>query len=195
MIIKTETEVKTRGKYRTPSGMPKGLVVHYTAGRYNPLNTMRGLGEKGLACLVMDERGNIYQAKNQAIDDVGFHAGFSEWEGVSAVSYYCLGMEICCAGKLDENRVSWFGVQYDQSETRTTRGRSNIKAGTYHKYTQAQEDALIKFCLWQKKTNKEFSFDWVVGHDEIAPKRKSDPGGSLSMTMPEFRELLKSKVI
>jgi len=41
--------------------------------------------------------------------------------------------------------------------------------------------------------NPEFRADWVAGHDEVSPGRKSDPGGSLSMTMPQFRYMLKKK--
>ena len=43
-----------------------------------------------------------------------------------------------------------------------------------------------------------FSFDKIKGHDEAVaesghPYRKNDPGGSLSITMDEFRQKLKNQ--
>jgi len=51
---------------------------------------------------------------------------------------------------------------------------------------------LFKLLRWlEYNGNGIFKLDFVLGHDEVAPSRKNDPGGSLSMTMPEFRKKLK----
>lgn len=191
-------KMKTRGKYRTKSGMPKGLIVHYTAGRNNGGGTIASMAKRGLGCLVMTEDGTIHQSNHQKINQVAYHAGTSEKYGVKGLSFYCMGMEICNAGLLEakgDKFVSWFGEKYDRDEVRTVQKSSGgyLRGGDYHKYTKAQEDALINFCLWQKATNPEFDFDWVLGHDEVASPRgrKSDPGGSLSMPMPALRQKLK----
>ena len=174
---------KTHGKFKTPSGQARGLVVHYTvSGR--TAKSARGvvgyLASKGLGCLVMDEDGVIYAAQGyDFMTDVVYHAGPSLWKGKSGVSSYSVGMEICCWGR--ESKVGPF---------RESKGDANIKKGKYQAYTQAQEDSLKNFILWQLDVNKEFNVDWIVGHDEIAPNRKTDPGASLSMTMPKFREKL-----
>ncbi len=75
-----------------------------------------------------------------------------------------------------------------------------MQEGWYHKYTAAQEESIIKTLLWYKWADPtdRFSFDKVLGHDEACeqagqPGRKNDPGGALSMTMPEFRELLQKR--
>lgn len=73
-----------------------------------------------------------------------------------------------------------------------------IVAGKYQAYTQAQENALINFILWAKSKNPEFDFDYIAGHDELRKEAgikgdKQDPGGSLSMSMPKFRNLIKAK--
>lgn len=81
-----------------------------------------------------------------------------------------------------------------------TSNTQNIAKGTYEKYTEKQEQALIELVLWLKKNNPSvFNLDYVLGHDEVAGPsgigrwRKTDPGGSLSMTMDKFRTLLKNK--
>lgn len=197
-MVVHKLSMKTRGKYRTKSGQAKGLIVHYTAGRNNGLGTLNSLAKRGLGCLVMTEDGAIHRASSQAMNRVAYHAGTSEKYGAKGMSFYCMGMEICNAGLLEskgDKFVSWFGETYDRSEVRTVQKSQGgyLRGGDYHAYTKAQEDALINFCLWQKSVNPEFDFDWVLGHDEVAvPRgRKSDPGGSLSMPMPAFRQKLK----
>lgn len=194
-----KSSMKTHGKYRTSSGQARGVVVHFTAGRIdrnegNAIGTIKYLGSKRLGCLAMDLDGTIYRSSDQAMDEVAYHAGRSEWKGASGVSRYCYGMEIINPGKLDGSGKSWFGKKY--TGTRKVHSSNGyVVSGEYLPYTAEQEEALINFCLWQKATNPEFDLDWVVGHDECAiPKgRKNDPGGCLSMPMPEFRNLLKRK--
>ena len=65
----------------------------------------------------------------------------------------------------------------------------NQKRGFYHVYTALQEKTLVDTLFWLKDQSPEvFSFNYVLGHDEVSPNRKSDPGAALSRTMPEFRE-------
>jgi N-acetyl-anhydromuramyl-L-alanine amidase AmpD len=203
-IIKAiNIDVKTHGKYKTKSGNPMGLVIHYTAGRSHNIekdavNTLNTLAYGGLGCMVMDTMGVIYRAQNQAMDDVAFHCGPSEWKGKKGISYYCMGMEICSAGVLkyqDEKYKSWFGQEYFRDEIREIlMDDHNWKTGYYHKFTREQEQSLKAFIKWQKNINPEFDLDWVVGHDEICiPKgRKLDPGGCLSLPMDLYRAALKT---
>ena len=198
-IVPIHIHLKTRGKYRTKSGRPKGLIVHYTAGRNDASATLRSMAKRGLGCIVMDNEGQMIRANNQDLDEVAYHAGKSEKYGVKGLSFYCMGMEICNAGLLEAKGSefkSWFGKMYARDEVRTVTESTGgyPRGGDYHKYTDKQEEALINFCLWQKSVNPEFDFDWVLGHDEVAiPRgRKQDPGGSLSMPMPHFRQKLKN---
>lgn len=179
----------THGKYRTRSGNAKGLVVHYTvSGRSenSAIGVLKYLARKGLGCMVMDEDGFIYVPEGFDIQkDVAWHAGKSSWMGKTSISKYCMGMEICCWGRLDSKSKK----KVKSSDKRVvSRQNENIKVGEYQKYTKDQEKSLFNFIKWQMSVNPEFSLDWLVGHDEIAPTRKQDPGASLSMTMPKLRE-------
>lgn len=77
----------------------------------------------------------------------------------------------------------------------------NIKPGWYVPYTRAQQDALINVLLWLKaRYPTTFRLDYVFGHDEVAPTRKQDPGGSCGLltgkgpgaaqTMAQLRSVL-----
>lgn len=207
------TNIKPAGKYQTKSGKPKGLVVHWTmgkiGGRATAISMLNWLGDQGYGCMVMDEDGVIYIPKELGYENWDHHAGSSSWKGVDSVSRLCMGIEICCPGKLMKYKDQFY-AEYDfnkwgnassglkksakpvpAEKIRYSPKNGHIDEGHYFKYTEAQEEALINFCLMQKQINPEFDLDWVVGHDEVAPNRKADPGASLSMTMPEFRRMLK----
>lgn len=186
----------TKGWYLTESGLPRGVVIHYTAGRFaTPAaaeNTLRYMASKKLGALVMDQGGRLYAAKNQYHNTATNHAGRSKWKEFVDISKYCVGIEVCCAGRLTHNNQAWFGDPIPGEERNVIPEQyHNQKPGTYHAFTALQEAALINFCLWQLATNPDFDVEWIVGHDEIAPTRKSDPGGSLSVSMPDFREMVR----
>lgn len=197
-IKEIAVSVKTRGFYQTKNARAEGIVVHYTAGRRGSLNaaenTLRYLASRGLGCLVMDNEGVILKARNQDFEEWASHAGRSEHKDRTWVSRYYMGMEICCAGLLNDYNEAWFGQKYDQKFVRSVEAKDNVKAGKYLKYSKKQVASLINFCLWQIDTNQGFLIENIVGHDEVAPDRKSDPGGSLNWPMPEFRQKVQDIV-
>lgn len=206
--------MKTRGKY--DKGYPKGAVVHFTAGHFGSVLDAVGCINEGIkngyAYLCIASDGTVVQA--HSIDEWGYHAGESAWTNVTVgklvgtVSDDLIGIEINNAGKLTVSNglyKSWYGKIIPASEVRYVEEASyGCPSGHYHKYTEAQEAALIKLLLWLKRndpTGSSFSFDDVLGHHEVAGKkgigywRKNDPGGSLSMSMEAFRAKLKNLAI
>lgn len=188
-------KAKNIGRYKTPTGQARGCVVHFTAGRFgqgkeNAINTLKDMVSRGLSCLVMDINGIIYAPENYSLSYYNYHAGTSSWRGVTSVSAHLEGMEICNAGRLDGSGKAWFGQQIPQDQIRNVKAEANRVAGNYHAYTEAQEKALIAFLKKRLKEVPGYSVDWIAGHDEVSPGRKNDPGGSLSVTMPELRAKL-----
>lgn len=195
-------KMKTRGKYLR--NYPRGAIVHYTAGE-RPGNLDWGIAQ-GYCYLLIDGNGVLRQA--HPVNEWGYHAGASSYKGLEgSVSDELIGIEIACAGKLEpvmvngaERYKAWFHKSQSQyfilEDVRYSTGKGNIKEGWYQKYTPAQEETLINTLQWLKWNDPVgvFSYDFVLGHDEVAPLRKQDPGASLSMTMPELRNLLKGKV-
>jgi len=199
-------KVITKGEYR--GGHPVGAVVHWTSGWSK--NGSKGktahqwaldaakLGvDQGFCYFVIGEDGTVVQ--NFPINRWGYHCGKSTWPGLgSSLSNMLVGIEICCSGlvtrKTEDLYTSWFGEKFTRDEVRYSSGEKNIQKGYYHKYSQAQLDALLDLLIWLKANAPGvFDFANVLGHDEVSPDRKQDPGASLPMTMPEYREYLKMK--
>jgi hypothetical protein len=186
-----------RGTYR--KGYPEFALVHFTAGRPGTGVVRYAVG-KGLNFLTIIEDGTVVQCN--PLNEWGSHAGVSSKEGFgTSVSRFCCGIEITNAGKVTEVVVdgvkkykAWYHKNPSEflsaSEVRYNPGtKEKISKGWYHKYTPAQEDALIKLLAWLYMNNpKVFRLDLTTGHENVAKPhgRKNDPGGSLSMTMTEL---------
>ena len=199
--------MKGSGTYR--KGYPEGAIVHWTSGwsrdgekgasaKRRAEEAISWGAKQGYAYFAIGEDGSIVQSL--PLNRYGSHAGSSSWPSLgSSVSQYLVGIEICNAGKLkniaDGVYESWFGAKFKSDEVRYSKKNGNIAEGYYHKYSVAQEEALVRLLLWLKSNNPEvFNFDLVLGHDEAAVPlgRKTDPGASLSLTMKDFREKLKN---
>ena len=186
--------MRIQGKYAKL--YPQGAIVHFTAGNceteQDAQDSLAWGKEQGYAFFVIGPKGVVYQ--NFPLDSWGYHAGQSSYPGLgSGVSSKLVGIEVACAGTVDSNGKSWFKKIYHNDRIRTVPKRDNRVAGRYVKYTPEQEKALIDLIVWLKKNNPAvFDIKYVLGHDEVPPGRKDDPGGALSMTMPEFRKHIES---
>lgn len=164
------------------------------------LRTAKGGVKNGYNFLVMDVFSNIYQSR--PLTKHGYHAGKSHWQSVGySVSSHFAGIEILNPGKLelkDGKYMTWFGLEIPRNRVRIINHSSDNRAnGYYCQFTQDQELELKSLCnfLWNNSPSvrgeRVFSVANIVGHDEVSPKRKTDPGGSLSMSMGVFRGSLR----
>ncbi|MGQ2965782.1 N-acetylmuramoyl-L-alanine amidase [Methylophilus sp.] len=209
-LIRTDIRRAAKGEY--PRGYPYGAIVHFTAGQYSKglQNAIDAISGSNYFFCSIGTDGKFVQAN--PLNQWGNHAGVSAWmiagEKRSSVSNFLVGIEITNPGRLEAHQGKYY-THWDKDRKQPldadkvrviAQNRDNILAGAYLPYTSAQEQSLIEFLLWAKANNPEvFDFDYVLGHDEVAgPKgighwRKNDPGGALSMTMTEFRKLLKEE--
>jgi hypothetical protein len=185
--------MKVQGKY--PKKFPEGLIVHFTAGRGKAEDMLDYCVSKGYTLAAIDKAGNIVQSAT--LDSWGYHCGTFHQETH-------IGIEIVNAGRLtkkaDGTFWSWFDTEIPKENVRFMAGTAEQIEGYYEKYTEAQEAALVKLCLWLRDVGLGiFKIDNVIGHDEACCRSsrgrgaKNDPGAALSMSMPKFREFLKSK--
>ncbi len=166
---------------------PKGITVHYTAGG-SASSSMDHLRETNLRYhLVIDRDGDVYQMVS--LNERVLHAGRADWLGYSPNEAH-IAVAIASWGKLQKSEGiyrSWADVVIPPSHVNH---RSIPSKGEYwEKSSTEQETALLNVLVWLAE-NCMISPDHICGHEEAAPKRKLDPGGSLSYTMSEIRNIV-----
>lgn len=194
---KNAVEMTTHGEYER--GYPRGAIVHYSAGA-SMMGALNVAIDHQLAYFVIGQDGEIRQ--RAPLNRWGSHAGESFWPSLGAfVSRHLVGIEVVCAGMVtahpDGRFTTWWGsginfndvnLIYDASTDSNRSANDNRAPGFYARFTARQESALTDLLIWLKQNNPDvFDLGLVLGHDEVSPGRKMDPGGSLSMSMPEFR--------
>ena len=174
------------------SAAPKGMIVHFHAGhadsRINSISVLKQGIKNGYTYMCMEEDGKVYHHGHKlTFWTQGYHCGTKH-------HYDHIGMEVINSGKL-ENRngklYTWFDKEIPSERVIAYNNKDNIVSGYYEVFTDEQIKSLVGLCHYLKDNYPSFSFDNVLGHDEVAVGRKNDPGGSLTMTMPEFRKLVK----
>lgn len=186
--------MRAAGNYQ--HGYPQGAVVHFTAGRDESeqaaLDSLNWGAGEGYAFFVIGPTGQVYQSI--PLNQWNSHCGQSSWPGLGTkLSNKLVGIEIANAGLLDSNNKAWFGKVYSSDQVRTVSKADYGVSGKFKKYTKEQEIALFELLKWLHDNNPEvFNYDYVLGHMEVAPDRKTDPGGSLSVNMKTLRQALKS---
>ncbi len=92
--------------------------------------------------------------------------------------------------------VSLDDEHYTRDQVRYCDAQENIKPGWYVPFTRPQMDALVQSIRYLMEVSPTFSIERVLGHDEVSPDRKADPGGAMDwdgqpITMEAFRRELR----
>ena len=168
--------------------VPEYLVIHYTAGRSGASSARHFLDPeaKASAHIVLDRSGKIWQLV--PFRRKAWHAGISAWAGRHGLNGFSIGIEIDNAGKLTKvgsKYQAWFGGSYGEDEVIHARHKSEQTETAWHAYTEPQ---LTKLLELSKLLVSRYRLKDVVGHDDIAPGRKVDPGPAFAMN--SFRSAL-----
>lgn len=195
----------TKGGYS--GGWPRYIVVHYSAGRPGAVEQVMRDGLANAYTYLGIGNGKVFQGHPMHL--WGYHCGESKWKGEESLNNKAVGIEVCTPGLLTAHQgkyYAWYDKQFTnpipESERRyVTEKEYGCPSGWYSKYTPQDEADLIDAIRWivENDPTKRLTYDDVVGHHEISgrpapdkPFRKPDPGGCLSMSMPEFRKYLKA---
>lgn len=190
---------------------PEGAIVHWTAGHRNGLvNGAEFMKSSGMNYFLVSKEGEVGQG--DPLDQWGYHAGASSYAGVSGtVSDELVGFECQAAGNLRKNGEFFYpwwdngknleANRIPKEEVVYSAKRGNISPGYYHAFTQHQMQGLRKALCWLHLNKPSvFQIKLIVGHDEVSPGRKSDPGAALidpqgnPITMEEFRDMIADDV-
>jgi N-acetylmuramoyl-L-alanine amidase len=174
-------------------GKPRFLVIHYTAGgsASGAVSWFKNPASNVSAHLVIDHDGAITQMV--PFDKVGFHAGQSSWKGVNGLNRHSVGIEIANWGKLVKagsgGWLSPVGNKPIPAERVVLAQHKNFPGQTHgwEAFDEAQFLATVEAAA---AICAEYGIgpSDLVGHDDIAPSRKVDPGPAFDMD--KFRALV-----
>ncbi len=126
------------------------IVLHYTSTDFARSLALLTEDEVSAHYLIDEQPSRIYRLVSE--DRRAWHAGDSQWKGRTWLNASTLGIELVNQGYRD-----------------TPSGR------VWQPYDAAQIDALITL-LKDLVQRHELPIDSIIGHSDIAPQRKVDPG-------------------
>lgn len=155
---------------------PRYLVFHYTAGKSaaSSINWLTNPGSRASAHLVLARDGTITQLAPFNVKT--WHAGLSHWDGVSGLNSHAIGIEMDNAGllkKVGDKYQAWFGTLYAEDQVVNARHRLDDEPHWWHAYTEVQIQRALELA---QLLVRQYDLTDVVGHEDIAPDRKRDPG-------------------
>jgi len=162
---------------------PRFLILHYTASGNVP-GTVGSLTRKGgnkSAHLVIGRDGEVVQLAS--FDQRAWHCGQSEWKGLEGLNYYSIGIEFVNWGDLTEDKDgvfrSWAGTIVPSHEVVNAIHKNETIPRDWQDFTPAQ---LAKGAEVARAILEAYpSIEMILGHDDIAPTRKTDPGPAFPM--------------
>lgn len=155
---------------------PKYLVFHFTAGRgcQSSVDWLCDPQAKASAHLVVGRDGSIFQLV--PFNVVAWHAGKSDWDGLTGLNQYSIGIEMDNAGKLTKvgsKYKTWFGSEVAEDDVIQAKHKNEDDIGFWQAYTEIQIQRANDLALLLVET---YHLKDILGHEDIAPHRKNDPG-------------------
>jgi len=160
---------------------PEYLVMHYTAGpsATSAVNWLTNKEARASAHLVIGRDGSVTQLV--PFNRIAWHAGASFWEGREGLNQYSIGIELDNAGRPTRHGDrwrAWFGIEYDDADVIEAVHKHETESCGWHIFPPVQlQIALSAANVLMTK----YGLLDVIGHEDIAPHRKSDPGPAFPM--------------
>jgi N-acetylmuramoyl-L-alanine amidase len=157
---------------------PKYLIFHFTANNSieDTINRFCKVKPRGnsSAHLVIGRDGRIIQLV--PFNAAAWHAGRSQWSDLDSLNQHSIGIELENAGRLMEisgSYVSWLGRSYPPEEVIQATHKNEKEPAFWHIYTEKQIMTSLQLA---DLLVSEYNLTDILGHDDIAPDRESDPG-------------------
>ncbi len=169
-------------------GNPDTIIIHYTAGSSAESSARFLLKSeiKASAHLVIGRQGEIFQLV--PFDTVAWHAGESSYGTRQWFNQYSIGIELDNAGPLKNvgsEFQAWFGGKYQANDVELAIHRNETTPKYWHTFTEKQISVCREVC---ELLIHKYGLQLILGHEEIAPGRKQDPGPAFPLD--KFRENL-----
>jgi N-acetylmuramoyl-L-alanine amidase len=164
---------------------PEYLVIHYTAGGTadGAISWFKNPAAKASAHLVVGHNGEVTQMVDFNV--IAWHAGVSYWNGVKGLNKVAIGIEVVNWGLLNGqpgNYRSYVGTRIpdDQVILANHKNYDPHRVHAWETFGVNQLEATFQAALAIVNHYKIPAAN-VLGHDDISPGRKQDPGPAFPM--------------
>lgn len=161
---------------------PEAILIHYTAGPSRERAIQRLTAPKSPANpkpagahTVTGPDGACTQLVS--LNRQAWHAGASEWDGRPHLNHWAIGLEAVNAGFLRRRSSQWFtywGDVVPDADVIVAPHKHGKKILGWQKFPDAQIASIYAQCA--AACDKYPDIRLLLGHDDVAPGRKLDPG-------------------
>jgi N-acetylmuramoyl-L-alanine amidase len=164
---------------------PEVLILHYTTGSSaeSSISWLRNPQAAASAHLVIARDGAVTQLV--PFNRIAWHAGKSRWDGRDGLNSFSIGIELDNAGKMERVGNRWVGAvtkkTYPDEEVLLAvhkHARPGSPPVGWHEYTEAQLAAAFEV---SSLLMGHYGLRDALGHEDVAPGRKEDPGPAFPM--------------
>jgi N-acetylmuramoyl-L-alanine amidase len=161
---------------------PRMLIVHYTASL--TLQSTVGWFQEPRAAVsshvIVDRDGEVVQMV--PFNRRAWHAGKSRWGDLENLNACAIGLELVNAGALDRlpsgDWVDWAKHRIPERDVMVASHKHEARERGWHVYPEIQ---LARALEVARALHAPYGFTDVLGHDDVAPDRKVDPGPAFPM--------------
>lgn len=175
----TQKPLPSQGELKTR----RCLVIHFTEGA-SGLSSIEAMRERKVSAhLVVERDGKVWQCV--PFNQKAAHAGVSRWRDpktglkYEGANNFALGIEIANAGA-GSGALSWARKQPGFKSVITSHF---LDGGNKREWECFYPVQLAKVLSIARVLVNRYNLDDVVGHDNIAPERKRDPGPVFPMSL------------
>jgi N-acetyl-anhydromuramyl-L-alanine amidase AmpD len=162
--------------------VPEYLILHSTNSdtAHAALTWLLKRGTFASTHVVIDRDGSINQLAS--FDREAWHVGRSRWEKRENLNRYSIGVSLVNAGPLARSGEFWVsprGIRYPSADALVATHKFEEVSRGWHQYTPQQLEAAsaVASAIFQHYRLKD-----VLGHEDVSPGVKFDPGPSFPMS-------------
>lgn len=158
------------------------LIMHYTAGTTldGAVAWFKKREAAASAHIVIGTDGSVIQMVR--FNKKAWHAGKSHWGELEWMNNYSIGIELVNAGKLakraDGAWINWANNVIPDNEVLELKHKHEDQLAGWQIFPEKQINAAVEVA---QALHNKYSFKDILGHDDVSPGRKVDPGPAFPM--------------